>query len=322
LLDATSHQLHVPHAQIVEHRVEERFFTRLDVAACLLPQNAEDVDHLLGRAQVALESVRHRVRDLTQVEEGLRAEPEHEGRERDRFIGALGGGRGAFGGRRLGQRGRGRLLGGVGARLSAVGEPAAVPHLEPASLLLVLGHGNAAGAGQYAIARSLRMRSSMGGWVLNKPASQLPRSGFTIQRCAVAGPAGSGTRPETAPIFSSAAASECGAWASWAPLASARYSRAREMASWISIAAGGATMIITRASSPLLPSSPSSRRKPPNSIAHCAILATIITAPASVAAMALVRVSRFRTCESSCASTPRSSSRVRRRSMPRVAATA
>src|SRR5436309_6394125 len=221
LLDATSHQLHVPHAQIVEHRVEERFFTRLEVASCLLPQNAEDVDHLLGRAQVALESVRHRVRDLTQVEEGLRAEPEHEGRERDRFIGALGGGRGAFGGRRLGQRGRGRLLGGVGARLSAVGEPAAVPHLEPASLLLVLGHGNAAGAGQYAIARSLRMRSSMGGWVLNKPASQLPRSGFTIQRCAVAGPAGSGTRPETAPIFSSAAASECGAWESWAPLASA-----------------------------------------------------------------------------------------------------
>src|SRR5438034_416099 len=68
----------------------------------------------------------------------------------------------------------------------------------------------AAGAGQYAIARSRRMRSSMGGWVLNKLASQLPRSGFTIPRCAVAGPAESGMRLVAAPIVSSADARDPG----------------------------------------------------------------------------------------------------------------
>src|SRR5207253_92073 len=222
LLHAASHQLHVAHAQIVEHRVEERFFTRLEVASGLLLENAEDVDDVLGRPQVALQGVRHRVRDLPQMEERLRAEPEDEGRERDRLLGRRRPRRRALGGRRPGRRLR-CLLGDVGARLSAVGEAPAVPHLEPTSLLLVIGHEDVPGrgAGQYAIARSRRMRSSMGGWVLNKLASQLPRSGFTIQRCAVAGPAESGMRPDAAPIFSSADASEPGAWESWAPLASA-----------------------------------------------------------------------------------------------------
>src|SRR5213078_3630268 len=64
--------------------------------------------------------------------------PRGRARGRDRLIGTLRARRRALG-RRRGWR-RGRLLGEVGARLSAVGETPAVPHLEPASLLLVFGH--------------------------------------------------------------------------------------------------------------------------------------------------------------------------------------
>src|SRR5438309_2042365 len=76
---------------------------------------------------------------LPPMEERLRAEPEDEGRERDRLVGRRRPRRRALGGRRPGRRLR-RLLGDVGARLSAVGEAPAVPHLEPTSLLLVIGH--------------------------------------------------------------------------------------------------------------------------------------------------------------------------------------
>ena len=68
-----------------------------------------------------------------------------------------------------------------------------------------------------------------------------------------------------------------------------------------------------------LPPSRSSLRLPPKNIAK---RATIMMAAASVAATELVRMSRCLTCASSCAITPSSSSVVRMRRMPSVAATA
>jgi hypothetical protein len=61
---------------------------------------------------------------------------------------------------------------------------------------------------------------------------------------------------------------------------------------------------------------------PPNIAANCAMRATMRITPASVAAMALISVSRLRTWESSCASTARSSARESMRMMPSVTATA
>ena len=56
--------------------------------------------------------------------------------------------------------------------------------------------------------------------------------------------------------------------------------------------------------------------------AHCAMCARYVMAPASVAAIVEISTSRLVTCDSSCASTPSSSSSSRTRMMPSVTATA
>ena len=76
--------------------------------------------------------------------------------------------------------------------------------------------------------------------------------------------------------FSSALASPHGCPAICAPLASAWYSRERETASWIRVAAIGASTTMSRPpSAPPAPESWSSlsRRPPPKIIAHCAMWA-------------------------------------------------
>ena len=61
---------------------------------------------------------------------------------------------------------------------------------------------------------------------------------------------------------------------------------------------------------------------PPNMPANIAIFASMETAPAIVAVMVIVNVSRFLTCASSCAMTPATSSCDRILRRPVVAATA
>jgi len=123
----------------------------------------------------------------------------------------------------------------------------------------------------------------------------------------------SGTCRLTEEIFSSADASAYGFPVKCAPLESASYSRVRETHNWISIAASGASSSM---SSPPIP--PPLRRPPPN---QNAIRARIVIAPASVAAIELVKISRLRTWLNSCASTPSSSSSVSSARIPCVTAT-
>ena len=85
-----------------------------------------------------------------------------------------------------------------------------------------------------------------------------------------------------------------------AEAASASYSREREIAIWISMAAIGARIIMAMA--PIMPPPRlSSSRLPPN---QKAIRARKVMAAASVAATELIRISRCSTCPSSCATTP------------------
>ena len=90
----------------------------------------------------------------------------------------------------------------------------------------------------------------------------VPRSGLTMKRWAVAGPAwamGVSSLPRSS--VSSACASGSGSPTSSAPEASAPNSREREMASWITSATSGATTAQASSSSPLGPSR--SLRPPP-----------------------------------------------------------
>src|SRR4030043_336496 len=87
--------------------------------------------------------------------------------------------------------------------------------------------------------------SSMGGWVLNRFMRLRPVRGLTINMWAVAGLAFMGARSTPMASFSNARARDSGLWASIAPVSSARYSREREMASWMSMAAMGAMMDMT-----------------------------------------------------------------------------
>ena len=87
-----------------------------------------------------------------------------------------------------------------------------------------------------------------------------------------------------------------------AEAASASYSREREIAIWISMAAMGARIIMTIAPTAPPPRS-SSSRLPPN---QKAMRASIVMAAASVAATELIRMSRCSTWPSSCATTPSS----------------
>src|SRR6185503_12293526 len=81
----------------------------------LVAKDAEDVDHLLRRDEVTLHFATQWTFDLTEMQQRLRREPEHERREADRFRPALRWCRG----RRRGRRG-GRVR--RRARLTTIGE--------------------------------------------------------------------------------------------------------------------------------------------------------------------------------------------------------
>ena len=91
-------------------------------------------------------------------------------------------------------------------------------------------------------ASSRSTRFSTGGCVLNRDSSPPPVSGLTMNMCAVAGVASIGTSREIPEIFSRARARESGFPQNFAPDSSARYSRERDTAIWISIAPSGATI--------------------------------------------------------------------------------
>src|SRR5262249_20871332 len=74
-------QVHVAHAKVVEERIEELLLGLLEVAFGLALQDAEDVDDVLGGAEVTLDAPAHRIGDLPEMQQGLRAEAEHERRE-------------------------------------------------------------------------------------------------------------------------------------------------------------------------------------------------------------------------------------------------
>ncbi|MNY25897.1 hypothetical protein D3C86_1597090 [compost metagenome] len=119
-------------------------------------------------------------------------------------------------------------------------------------------------------------------------------------------------------IFCRAEASQSGLPQISAPRRSAEYSRVRLIAICTSIAASGATIIAT--STPIKPNGLLLfSRLPPKKKAK---LPSMEMAPASVAVIVMVSVSRFCTCASSCAMTPATSSGVKRSSNPVEAATA
>src|SRR5262249_31108371 len=126
---------------------------------------------------------------------------------------------------------------------------------------------------QSLIALRRAMRSSMGGCVENSVARPPDVSGLTMKRCAVAGVASSCFCRVAISSFASA----CSSPEAWphrcAPEASAWYSREREMAIWMSMAAKGARMAMRSAPMALPPPPPSSslRRPPPKMAANCAI---------------------------------------------------
>ena len=136
------------------------------------------------------------------------------------------------------------------------------------------------------MASNRSIRSSTGGWVLNRLMMPPPVSGLMMNMCAVAGDACMGNCFDQPEIFPSALASASGFPQNRAPVSSARYSRDRETAIWMSIAPMGATIAIASMPSPPPPPSRSSRL-PPKIAANFAMLASIMIAPARVAATRL-----------------------------------
>lgn len=133
--------------------------------------------------------------------------------------------------------------------------------------------GDAAALPGPTIASSRSTRSWVCGWVDNQPATERagPR-GFTMNRLAVAGVPSTGTMPAACSSFSSALASASGSPEILAPVSSARYSREREMPSWIRVAANGATSATS--SPPPARSSESSDELPPKRLPKLSALAT------------------------------------------------
>ena len=124
--------------------------------------------------------------------------------------------------------------------------------------------------------------------------------------CAVAGlrsASGLWMRSALFAILASADASQSGWPQISAPRRSAEYSRVRLIAICTIAAASGATIIAT--STPMMPSGLLLSRLPPKKNAK---LPSMEIAPASVAVIVMVSVSRFCTCASSCAITPATSS--------------
>ena len=117
--------------------------------------------------------------------------------------------------------------------------------------------------------------------------------------------------------FSSALARGFPSFRKCAPDSSAKYSRLREIESCISIAAIGAR-IVARIR-PTMPKILLSSRS--ENAEMRAKRATYDITPAMVAAIVLIRISRFFTCAISCARTPLSSSRERSCIIPSVTAT-
>src|SRR6185369_1796829 len=114
------------------------------------------------------------------------------------------------------------------------------------------------------IAWSRAMRSAVDGCVeksLDSPPA--PPSGFMMNRCAVAGVASMGIRWEYMSSFCRPEIRPYGVPVYLAEVASAEYSRVREMASWIKVAAIGPRISMNSAPRPL-PRSSSSRRPPKN----------------------------------------------------------
>src|SRR4029453_9413466 len=109
------------------------------------PQDAEDVDHVLRRSEIALEPADGRILDLAEVQQRLGAKSEYKRGKVDRLlrseVRAL---------RRLRHRlarslrglGSGRLLGRLldVARLALVGEPSTVGHAKAARRVLLFVH--------------------------------------------------------------------------------------------------------------------------------------------------------------------------------------
>ena len=105
-----------------------------------------------------------------------------------------------------------------------------------------------------------------------------------------------------------------------APVSSAKYSREREMAIWMMLAAMGARMASRNAAMGLVPPS-SSLLLPPKMAANCMKLAMLTMTEASTPATVWIRMSRLAIWPISWAMTPRSSSGLRMRMMPSVTAT-
>ncbi|VCU08296.1 hypothetical protein RHODGE_RHODGE_01469 [Rhodoplanes serenus] len=165
------------------------------------------------------------------------------------------------------------------------------------------------------------MRLAVAGWVENRLSIRSPDSGLMMNMWATAGlrsAASLGIWWAALSILASAEASHTGRPQISAPRRSAAYSRVRLIAICTSMAAIGAT--ITISSEPTMPSPPLfSRLPPPKNMPNWA---SIEMAPAMVAVMVMIRVSRFCTCASSCAMTPAISSRDSMFRSPVVAATA
>ena len=147
-------------------------------------------------------------------------------------------------------------------------------------------------------------------------------SGLAMYMCAVAGLRSAASLwicCVPACSLASAEASQCGSPQISAPIRSASYSRPRLIAICTSMAAIGARIIAAMATIGLTSGRPSESRPPP---IRPPKLASMPMAPDKVAATVMISVSRWRTWASSCAITPATSSRLRLRSRPVVAATA
>lgn len=105
----------------------------------------------------------------------------------------------------------------------------------------------------------------------------------------------------------------------FAPFASARYSLDLEIASWIIVAAIGASITMN---SMVIMSWWSLSFDPPNIIVHCATVAMYEITPPIVAAIVVISVSLFFMWAISCAATPMISSSFRIFSIPFENATA
>ena len=128
------------------------------------------------------------------------------------------------------------------------------------------------------------MRSSIGGWVLNRllkfpPFS--PASGFTMYMCAVDGFTCIGRIIAPCCSLASASASASGSCVVFAPVLSASYSRVREIDICTMLAAIGIRMMAASAEQRRSPSPPT----PPNIMPHIMLVVIHEMAPAKTAAI-------------------------------------